>query len=94
MDIQRVVHAIHRLRPDWRDAAAFYELRSECTGELLRIMRRLDREAIGVAAMPPAVTAPVASPQRPVRRRSASGVRGRRHRYPLPPPHNGTASLL
>jgi hypothetical protein len=32
---------VRRLRPDWRDAEGFYELRSEITGSLTRLARRL-----------------------------------------------------
>jgi hypothetical protein len=37
--LEAVRTLIHRLRPDWRDAAAFYELRSEATGALTRLIR-------------------------------------------------------
>jgi hypothetical protein len=30
---------LRRLRPDWRDAERFYELRSEITGRLTRLAR-------------------------------------------------------
>jgi hypothetical protein len=30
---------VRRLRPDWRDAERFYELRSEITGRLTRLAR-------------------------------------------------------
>jgi hypothetical protein len=70
-DALEVVRAlIHRLRPDWRNAEAFYELRSEATGALTRLIRLAARSprpltrADGLAA--PGRTAPV----RALRRRS------------------------
>jgi hypothetical protein len=43
---------VRRLRPDWRDAEGFYELRSEISGALMRISRRLNGHAY--LAAPPA----------------------------------------
>lgn len=51
-----------RLRPDWRDAEGFYELRSEITGALMRLARRLNGKAmpasVRIAAMPLRVVPP------------------------------------
>jgi hypothetical protein len=86
---------VRRLRPDWRDAEDFYELRSEITGALMRLARRLNGKAlpapVRVAAMPLRVVPPrprpaplpmpVVTAPRPPRRRSPVHW----HRYPRPP---------
>jgi hypothetical protein len=42
--LEAVRGLLHRLRPDWRDAEAFYELRSEATGALTRLLRQAARD--------------------------------------------------
>jgi hypothetical protein len=85
---------VRRLRPDWRDAEAFYEARSEITGALMRLSRRLALQP--VPPLRPLRPVPVrVVPLRPVLRIGppvapppATPPRPRRqrhHRYPLPP---------
>jgi hypothetical protein len=80
---------VRRLRPDWRDAEAFYELRSEIVGALLRLARQPAQVPTPVRPPPPqtltitrhVVVAASSSLPRALR----ASHRLRRHRYPRPP---------
>jgi hypothetical protein len=87
-ELAKLAAEVRRLRPDWRDAEAFYEQRSEICGALMRLARRFAHEPVPVRSpvqVPkPQVTAPVASVP------AAIPVRSRRrlthyHRFPRPP---------
>ena len=87
-ELAKLASEVRRLRPDWRDAEAFYEQRSEICGALMRLSRGFAREPVSVRSpvqVPkPQVTAPVASIP------AAIPVRSRRvltqhHRFPRPP---------
>jgi hypothetical protein len=93
-ELERIAGEVRRLRPDWRDAEAFYETRSEIAGALMRLARRLAGRAMpapmpiplhrpvvvrAVAARIPAPVIVAAPPSAPRRL-----VRPR-HRYPRPP---------
>ena len=41
-ELEDLAQYVRRLRPDWRDAQAFYEARSEVIGGLKRLARVLD----------------------------------------------------
>ena len=64
-ELAKLASEVRRLRPDWRDAEAFYEQRSEICGALMRLSRGFAREPVSVRSpvqVPkPQVTAPVAS---------------------------------
>jgi hypothetical protein len=64
--------AVRRLRPDWRDAEAFYELRSEVVAAITRIARRLNGHHW---------PAPAARPIRPI-----ALAAGPSHYQTAPPP--------
>jgi hypothetical protein len=53
---------VRRLRPDWRDSEGFYELRSEVTGGLTALGRRLGYApppvASGITTLTPTPTKP------------------------------------
>jgi hypothetical protein len=76
--LERIRALIHRLRPDWRDARGFYELKSEATGALTRLIRLTARSprpltrADGLAV--PGRTAPVRALRSPY---TAPGLRAR-----------------
>jgi hypothetical protein len=55
---------VRRLRPDWRDAEGFYELRSEIAGALMRLSRRLNGQAYTPRAVPPEHATPRPPPAR------------------------------
>jgi hypothetical protein len=67
-ELHRLITLVGRLRPDWRNAEAFYELRSEVTGALTSLARRFSYRPtlpIRVPALPLRIT-PVAPPQKPL----------------------------
>jgi hypothetical protein len=98
-ELETLAAAVRRLRPDWRDAEAFYEARSEIAGSLLRLSRRLTGRAPApraiAATLPPRprVVAPPPAPRilaaprppAPPARPTVPPRPWRRHRYPRPP---------
>jgi hypothetical protein len=81
-----------RLRPDWRDAEAFYETRSEIAGALLRLSRRLAGRSMAAADADTAAASGrcigARQPTRPATPALPAAPRrmvSRRHRYPRPP---------
>jgi hypothetical protein len=70
-ELHRLVGLVRRLNPNWRDAEAFYELRSEVTGGLTRLVRRLSLrpDLRSLQIRPPALPLkirPAAPPQKPL----------------------------
>jgi hypothetical protein len=69
LELVAIASLVRRLRPDWRDAEAFYELRSEVTGRLLKLSHRRRNVPLPVACArlpaPPSLSTlkgPVVSP--------------------------------
>ncbi len=93
-ELAKLATEVRRLRPDWRDAEAFYEQRSEICGALMRLSRRFAREPVSVRSqvpvpqpqpqLQPQLTAPVAPVPAAIpllsRRRP-----NHHHRFPRPP---------
>ena len=59
-ELHRLVGLVQRLRPDWRDAEAFYELRSEAIGGLRRLAAGKPTPPPPVLPRPPPPPPPVA----------------------------------
>lgn len=51
-ELETLAAQVRRLRPDWRDAEGFYELRSEIAGSLMRLSRRLGHRLPSPATRP------------------------------------------
>jgi hypothetical protein len=97
--LEALAAAVARLRPDWRDAEAFYEARSEIVGTLRALARSLAMSRLeNIAPAGPMPRATVALPIAPAPRVVASASaaapapatapprpRARRHRFPRPP---------
>jgi hypothetical protein len=97
---------VGQLRPDWRNAEAFYELRSEATGAISRIIKRVNGTPLAALRSPLAaplpaplslaerVFGPPAAPsERPQWVRPYLPRASRRHRYPRPPTTNKQGAL-
>jgi hypothetical protein len=59
-ELEDLAQAVRRLRPDWRNAEAFYEARSEVVGGLKRLARVLD--GLSPEPPPPATVLPFRPP--------------------------------
>jgi hypothetical protein len=69
-ELADIARAVRRLRPDWRDAEAFYELRSEIAGALMRLARRLNGHAYATLPARPPPARPIALAVDPSRRQT------------------------
>jgi hypothetical protein len=88
-ELAKLASEVRRLRPDWRDAEAFYEQRSEISGALMRLSRKFARQPLfarpRVVVQPiPRAIAPIL-PAPAINSRPASRVGKHRHRFPRPP---------
>jgi hypothetical protein len=78
-ELEALAALVRRLRPDWRDSEGFYELRSEITGALTRLSRRLSGRP---AAAPmritaaPALRSPLAALAPPPHREAVQAAAG------------------
>src|SRR5437763_11423218 len=74
-ELERLAAAVARLRPDWRDAADYYEARSEIVGALRALSRNppATRVVTRFVQIPVPAPAPLSSPTRtsPTRTRAA-----------------------
>jgi hypothetical protein len=87
-ELAKLASEVRRLRPDWRDAEAFYEQRSEISGALMRLSRKFARQPLfvrplGVEPIPRAIAPILPAPA--VNSRPAYRVGKHRHRFPRPP---------
>jgi hypothetical protein len=81
-ELERLAEAISRLRPDWRDASAFYERRSDIVGAL----RALSRNPPATRVVTRFVQIPVPAPAQPSSPSRAPPTRYRAARSRLPHP--------
>jgi hypothetical protein len=63
LELEAIAALVRRLRPDWRDAEAFYEMRSEVIRRLMKLSYRVRSVPIPV----PRVTMPLRPPQSALR---------------------------
>src|SRR5690242_20162536 len=87
-ELAKLASEVRRLRPDWRDAEAFYEQRSEISGALMRLSRKFASQPLfarprvvepALRAIAPILPGPAVEP------RPACRVAKHRHRFPRPP---------
>lgn len=68
-ELHELAVLVNRLRPDWRDGEAFYELRSEIAGRLRELSRTLgplpDPARSRPCVLPPKAVRPPAGPRVP-----------------------------
>jgi hypothetical protein len=90
-ELADIATMVRRLRPDWRNAESFYELRSEIIGALMRLARPPPPIPLR-PALParPSAPQPLAIVRKAVLAVPAPSTRRhrtlkRRHRYPRPP---------
>ena len=87
-ELAKLASEVRRLRPDWRDAEAFYEQRSEIYGALMRLSRMFARQPLfprpRVVEPAPRAIAPIL-PAPAVKPRPACHIGKHRHRFPRPP---------